>query len=108
MPLSPSSTVSADSDTVAPASSSVTVTVTSAMVTLSYSPALSSAITAWAMEAASFTRVGVVGGGHRHCLGCAPVARVKVRVAAVAVTSRLSLDTAITTSEEGWASSTTV
>ena len=108
MELLPSATVSAVSDTVAPASLSVTVTATEPMVTASNSSALPAATTAWAMAAASFT--ASLSWAARTVTVCAvlQLARVKVSFAGVAVTSVLSLLTVITTSEVGCTSRTTV
>ena len=105
----PSATVSAVSDTVAPASLSVTVTATPAMVAASYSSALRAASTAWAMEAASFTASASWAADTLTVCAVLQLARVKVRVAGDTVTSALPvLVTLITTSEAGWASRTTV
>ena len=98
-----------DSEFVTPASSSATVTATPAMVAVSYSSALSAATTAWAMEAASFTASASWAADTVTVCAVLQLIEVKVSRAGVTVTSVLPLAvTLITTSEEGWGSSTTV
>ena len=96
------------SDTTTDASSSVTVTATEPMVTASYSSALPAAATMCAIDAASLAASASCAAATRTVCAVSQSLVVNVSAAGVTVTSSLLLDTEITTSEVGGASSTTV